>query len=150
VDFLPTLAEATNPPQSTAAASILVVDDETLSRRAILTALDRAKLPAKDVDDPKMALQLLSEGPYDLVFLDVDMPGMTGHELCAKLRTLPQHEKTPVVFVTGLTDFQNRANSMISGGNDFIAKPFPFLELAVKSLVHVLRPKYPVGAVKTA
>jgi DNA-binding response OmpR family regulator len=44
-----------------------------------------------------------------------------------------------VVFVTGLTDFESRANSMVSGGNDFIAKPFLFIELAVKALILVLR-----------
>jgi DNA-binding response OmpR family regulator len=111
--------------------------------------LDRAKLKSVGVDDPAVALKLLSETSYDLVFLDVDMPGMTGHELCTRLRALPQHKKTPVVFVTGLNDFQNRANSTMSGGNDFIAKPFPFLELAVKSLVYVLRGKYPTTAAKS-
>jgi len=82
---------------------------------------------------------LLSEKPFDLVFLDVDMPGMNGYELCAKLRGLPLHKKTPVVFVTGLNDLESRANSMVSGGSDFIAKPFLFIELAVKALVYLLR-----------
>jgi DNA-binding response OmpR family regulator len=44
-----------------------------------------------------------------------------------------------VVFVTSLTDFDSRANSTMSGGNDFIAKPFLFMELAVKALIYVLR-----------
>jgi CheY-like chemotaxis protein len=126
-------------------SNILVVDDETISRRAVTHALERAKLKSISVDDPNVALKLLSETSFDLVFLDVDLPGMNGHELCTKLRALPLHKKTPVVFVTGLTDFQNRANSTMSGGNDFIAKPFPFLELAVKSLVYVLRGKYPAA-----
>ena len=67
------------------------------------------------------------------------MPNMTGFELCSKLRMLPAYAKTPVVFVTGLNDLENRANSTMSGGNDFIAKPFLFIELTVKALVHVLR-----------
>jgi len=69
------------------------------------------------------------------------MPGMTGFELCAKLRGLPLHQKTPVVFVTVLSDFNNRASSTMAGGNDFIAKPFLFIELTVKALIHVLRGK---------
>jgi DNA-binding response OmpR family regulator len=69
------------------------------------------------------------------------MPGMTGFELCTKLRTLPMHKKTPVVFVTSLTDFDNRTSSTMAGGNDFIAKPFLFIELTVKALIHVLRGK---------
>jgi len=150
IDFLPMVLENPFPASTPTNSKILVVDDEPLSRRAVTHALDRAKLKSVDVDDPQIALKMLAQSTYDLVFLDVDMPGMSGHELCTKLRGLPQHKKTPVVFVTGLSDFQNRANSMISGGNDFIAKPFPFLELAVKSLVYVLRSKYPSGMVKTA
>jgi two-component system sensor histidine kinase/response regulator len=69
----------------------------------------------------------------------VDMPGITGYELCAKLRAMPQHKKTPVVFVTSLNDFDNRTSSTMAGGNDFIAKPFLFIELSVKALIHVLR-----------
>jgi len=85
------------------------------------------------------AYKMLSESKFDLIFLDVDMPGMSGFELCTKLRTLPAHKKTPVVFVTSLNDFENRTNSTMSGGTDFIAKPFLFIELAVKALVYVLR-----------
>lgn len=119
--------------------TVLVVDDELLSRRAVTHALEKAKLPATDLDDPLAAFKLLSENSYDLVVLDADMPGMNGFELCAKLRGLPLHKKTPVVFVTSLNDFEARANSTMAGANDFIAKPFLFIELAVKALVFVLR-----------
>ena len=122
-------------------ANVLVVDDEAISRRAIVYALEKAQLQSVNVEDPNAAYKLLSENPFDLVFLDVDMPGMTGYELCTKLRNLPAHKKTPVVFVTVLGDFDNRTSSMMAGGNDFIAKPFLFIELTVKSLVHVLRAK---------
>jgi CheY-like chemotaxis protein len=120
-------------------ANILVVDDEPISRRAVTHALERAKLKAVSVDNPEFAYDLICENNFELIFLDVDMPGMTGYELCGKLRTLPTYKTTPVVFVTGLADFETRANSMMSGGNDFIAKPFLFIELAVKALLFVLR-----------
>ncbi|MCX6895799.1 MAG: response regulator [Verrucomicrobia bacterium] len=120
-------------------ARILVVDDELLSRRGVTHALEKAKLTSQDLDDPIAALQLLADNSYDLVILDADMPGMNGFELCAKLRSIPAHKKTPVVFVTNLTDFEARANSTMAGANDFIAKPFMFIELAVKALVYVLR-----------
>src|SRR5205823_5691731 len=125
--------------QEIPAANILVVDDEAISRRAITYALEKAKLKSVSLEDPIAALKLLSENKFDLVFLDVDMPNMNGFELCTKLRKLPAYKKTPVVFVTTLNDFDNRANSMISGGNDFIGKPFLFIELGVKALVYVLR-----------
>ena len=82
---------------------------------------------------------MLAETPYDLIFLDIEMPEMNGFELCSKLRGFEVNKNTPVVFVTILNDFESRANSTISGGNDFIAKPFLFMELAVKAIVHVWR-----------
>jgi DNA-binding response OmpR family regulator len=143
VDFLGFLFEHGTRPekQEIPPASILVVDDEAISRRAIVYALEKAQLQSINVEDPNEAMKLLAEKTFDLVFLDVNMPGMTGYELCAKLRTLPFHKKTPVVFVTILSDFDNRASSTMAGGNDFIAKPFLFIELTVKALIHVLRGK---------
>jgi DNA-binding response OmpR family regulator len=125
--------------RETPVTNILVVDDEAISRRAITYALEKAKLKSVSIEDPLSACNLLAENKFDLIFLDVDMPGMNGFELCTKLRTLPAHKKTPVVFVTGLNDFESRTHSMVSGGNDFIAKPFLFIELAVKALVYVMR-----------
>jgi CheY-like chemotaxis protein len=143
IDFLGFLFERGTAPekQEIPAVSILVVDDEAISRRAVVYALDKAQLHSTNVEDPNEALKLLVENNYDLVFLDVDMPGMTGYELCSKLRAMPQHKKTPVVFVTALSGFENRTSSMMAGGNDFIAKPFLFIELTVKALIHVLRGK---------
>lgn len=143
VDFLGFLFEHGTLPdtQVTPAANILVVDDEAISRRAIIYALEKAQLHSVNVEAPETALALLTESHFDLVFLDVDMPGMTGFELCSKLRALPFHKKTPVVFVTSLNDFDNRTSSSMAGGNDFIAKPFLFIELTVKALIHVLRGK---------
>jgi DNA-binding response OmpR family regulator len=143
VDFLGFLFDRGIAPekQEIPSGNILVVDDEPISRRAIVYALEKAHLQSVTAEDPNTAYKLLEEKNFDLVFLDVDMPGMTGYELCAKLRTLPQHKKTPVVFVTALSDFDSRTNSMMAGGNDFIAKPFLFIELTVKALICVLRAK---------
>jgi DNA-binding response OmpR family regulator len=143
VDFLGFLFDRGTAPekQEIPAGNILVVDDEPISRRAITYALEKAHLQSATAEDPNAAFKLLEEKKFDLVFLDIDMPGMSGYELCAKLRALPQHKKTPVVFVTALSDFDSRTNSMMAGGNDFIAKPFLFIELTVKALIHVLRAK---------
>jgi CheY-like chemotaxis protein len=143
VDFLGYLFQNGIAPdkQEIPTASILVVDDEAISRRAIVYALEKAQLPSTGVDNPNEALKLLSGGNFDLIFLDVDMPEMNGFELCAKIRKMPQYKKTPVLFVTALSDFESRTSSTMAGGNDFIAKPFLFIELTVKALMHVLRGK---------
>ena len=143
VDFLGVLFERGTGPNGhePAGANILVVDDEAISRRAVGYALEKAKLKCVSIESPVAAYATLLEKKFDLVFLDVDMPEMNGFELCTKLRTLPAHKSTPVVFVTSLNDLESRANSTMSGGNDFIAKPFMFVELAVKALVYVLRAK---------
>ncbi len=143
VDFLGFLFERGKRPDhpDPPPVNILVVDDEPISQRAVVYALEKAQLPSTSTADPNVALKLLTETAYDLVFLDVDMPGMTGFELCTKLRAMPRYKKTPVVFVTALSDFDSRTSSMMAGGNDFIAKPFLFIELTVKALIHVLRAK---------
>ena len=140
VDFLAELFKSSTPQDDPVVASgILVVDDEILSRRAVSYALEKASLKAVSVEDPLVALRLATDNPYDLIFLDVQMPGMDGFELCSKIRLLPTNKTTPVIFVTSLTDFKSRARSSLSGGTDLIAKPFMFIELAVKALTHVLR-----------
>lgn len=147
IDFLAVLLEHTSAPDAdnSPTPNILVVDDEAISRRAVIYALEKANLKCVSVEEPNTALKMLAENRFDLIFLDVDMPGMSGFDLCAKLRAIPEHTRTPVVFVTGLTDFESRARSTLSGGNDLIAKPFLFMELAVKALTYVLKGRLGIG-----
>jgi CheY-like chemotaxis protein len=139
--FLEVLLAHSNTPATITSrpAPALVVDDEIISRQAVLSALVKANLQALSVDDPLEAWKLLQEQNFSIIFLDVDMPGLNGFELCCQLRALPAHRTTPVVFVTSLTGFENRARFALSGGNDLIAKPFLLMELAVKALTCVLK-----------
>lgn len=118
---------------------ILVVDDEIISREAICSAIERADLRPVSVDDPIVAQGILEKTHFDLIFLDVEMPGQSGPELCSQIRKMATNRATPVVFVTAHSDFESRAQSVLSGGNDFIAKPFLSVELAVKALVWLFR-----------
>jgi len=120
---------------------ILAVDDEPISRRTISVALAKANLRCICIEESKMALTILGENQFDLVFLDAEMPEMNGFELCAELRKTATNKATPVIFVTSLTNFEVRAQSSLAGANDLIAKPFLMMELAVKSLTYLLRPK---------
>ncbi|MBZ5552023.1 MAG: response regulator [Acidobacteriia bacterium] len=118
---------------------ILAVDDDPTSRWAISSALARVNIKAVTVEGPELALKLLAENSFDLIFLDVQMPGMSGFELCKELRGMPKHKETPVVFVTVLSDFEGRLQSKSSGGDDLIAKPFLLAELAVKALTFIVQ-----------
>lgn len=143
VDFLFEVFHApTRPPLPVERAfQILVVDDDLLSRRAIQAALRRTNLEATESDTAWDALELCQRQAFDLIFMDVEMPEMSGYELCTRLRKLKSFHNTPVIFVTGHNELQDRAQSSLSGGSDFIGKPFHFTELAVKSLLHLLRSK---------
>jgi CheY-like chemotaxis protein len=120
---------------------ILIVDDDPISRRAVQVALSRIKLQAMECGSAPEALEHCSRGRFDVIFLDVNMPEVNGYDLCSRLRKLELNQATPVIFVTSQTDLLARAQSNLSGGNDFIGKPFHFMELAVKTLLHVLRSK---------
>jgi DNA-binding response OmpR family regulator len=95
--------------------NILVVDDEAISRQAIAQALQKANLKSINVEDPMVAYSLATSNVFDLVITDIEMPGMTGFELCEKLRALPQYNKTPVIFVTYLKDLSSRSRAVLSG-----------------------------------
>jgi CheY-like chemotaxis protein len=120
--------------EKTIAPVVLVVDDEAISRETVCSALEKADLAVTGLEDPTAAEHVLEETHFDLIFLDVEMPGQSGMELCAKIRKMTMNRTTPVVFVTAHSDFGNRAKSSLSGGNDFIAKPFLPIELTVKAL----------------
>lgn len=120
-------------------ALALVVDDEMIGRRYVAHSLMKADLPYHSASNANEALKLLQEHKFDLIFLDVEMPGMNGFDLCKHLRTLPGYEKTPVIFVTSLNSFDALAKSKISGGTDFLAKPFSYAELSVKALTCLSR-----------
>ncbi len=141
MDFLAMLftGAATNESGRPINEQILIVDDEIISRRVIGHSLEKAGLKSTAVSHPDEALKLLETNRFDLIFLDVEMPGMNGFELCKKLRAMPLHAKTPVIFVTALSGFESWAKSSLSGGDDFIGKPFSYIELAVKGLIYVLK-----------
>ncbi len=122
-------------------AEVLVVDDDPLANRIALAALSRARLTARSVENPVAALELLAKQPFDLVLLDVEMPHMSGFEVCRNLRQLPGYETTPVIYVTSHGDFESRAKSILVGANDLIAKPIFPIELAVKAVAHLIRSK---------
>ncbi|HVV70567.1 MAG TPA: response regulator, partial [Verrucomicrobiae bacterium] len=122
---------------------ILVVDDDPLSNRLEVMALRRAELHAFGVENPVAALQRLETIHYDLILLDVEMPGLDGFEFCRRVRGLPKYQRTPIIYVTSHTDLETRTEGLLSGGNDVITKPIFPMELAVKAITHLLKTQIP-------
>lgn len=113
-------------------STVLVVDDEAISRRVMMYAVDNAHMNPVCTRNSRLALQLLEDNPFTVVITDIDLPEMNGFELCIRLRELPAHKETPVIFVTVLSNFEHRAYSVLSGGNDLVTKPILLIELTVK------------------
>ena len=122
-------------------AKILIVDDDAVCNYAMVAALKRAHFEPVSVEDPTVAVQMVQATQYDIVLLDINMPGMNGFEVCEALRRIPQYKETPIIFITGFGDFQNRAQGILSGGNDLITKPTSPLELVLKTTMHLLQPQ---------
>ena len=121
-------------------AKILVVDDDPICNFAVMAALKRAHFEPVSFEDPAKAIEMAKDAHYDVVFLDINMPGMNGFQVCEKLRKLPGYKGTPMIFITSNTDFNNRAQSILSGGNDFIPKPISPVELVLKTTIRLVSP----------
>lgn len=125
---------ATSPP-----VRLLAVDDEPISLRAVAFALKKAFGGSDVAAGGQSGLDLAVHQPYDVIFLDIEMPGMNGFELCSKIHETSANRTTPVVFVTSHTDFDSRAKCTLLGAQDIIAKPFLAFEITVKALTLVLK-----------
>jgi CheY-like chemotaxis protein len=125
---------------------ILAVDDDPVSNLAMALALKKILRPPDVAENGKAALALAASQNYDAIFLDVDMPGMDGFELCTWIHQMERHRHTPVVFVTRYNNVHTRARVALSGGESLIAKPFISGEIAVKALTLTLRGRLKNGA----
>jgi CheY-like chemotaxis protein len=125
---------------------MLVVDDEPLALRAIAGALQLAFDKPESAADGAAALELVRQNAYDVIFTDVQMPGLDGFQLCHEIRRTELNRNTPVVFVTGQNDSAAREQAALSGGSDFIAKPCLPVEVALKALTFMVRKRLELPA----
>ena len=141
IDFLGTLGtpETMKRTKDPSGSRVVIVDDEDSSLQFISAAMQLAGLKSECYQVPSVALEKLNSRGSDLIFLDIGLPEMSGFELCTKIRSLEMHTKTPIVFLTGMSSFQNRAQASLAGGNDFVGKPFNLPELGVKALLWILK-----------
>jgi DNA-binding response OmpR family regulator len=104
---------------------ILVADDEPHIRRILTTLLEAASFEVDPVSDGPTALDHLEgDTAYDLVLLDIMMPGATGLEVLERIRDLRHRESVPVVILTAKGQDADRDEAFSLGANDFVTKPF--------------------------
>ncbi len=104
-------------------AHLLVVDDDFLSRSMAAKTLRHAGFEVSDAASGEDALALFEQRPFDLVLLDVMMPGLDGYEVCRRVRTMPHGARVPVLMLTGLNDTDSIEQAYGNGATDFITKP---------------------------
>lgn len=112
--------------------TVLIVDDSQASREtiaALLAADDYEFMFAKDGHE---ALTQISFGRPDIVLLDQMMPGMSGVDVCEAVRSNPDCDTIPIVFVTALEDRSSRLAAFAAGADDVITKPVDRLELRMR------------------
>ena len=118
---------------------ILVADDDPVSRRATSVALQMSFEKPESVESGDGALALAQSRPYDVIFMEAQMPGIDGFGACSSIRQTQLNNSTPVVFVVGDKDYTSRGLVAGNGGNDFIERPFLTSELTLKALLFALR-----------
>jgi len=111
---------------------IVVVDDEPGVGTAIRDLLSPDGYAVEAPGDARAALPDLIRAAPDLLILDVNMPGMSGWELCAILRRQTATRGVPILFLTGRRELKDRITAMQLGGSDYLAKPFGADELRRK------------------
>jgi CheY-like chemotaxis protein len=126
--------------------SVLAVDDNPLCLRAVVFALHKAEMTPEIAADGEKAVALAGEKSYDVIFMDIQMPGIDGLTAAAQIRGIERNATTPVVFVTIQSDFHTRAKASVMGGTDLIAKPFLVFELTVKALTLAMRKRLQLAA----
>lgn len=117
---------------------ILIVDDDPLTRMMATEALREGGFTTSEAEDGVRALRLFDDVHPDLVLLDVMMPGLSGFEVCRRVRSRPSGELVPIIMLTGLDDSDSVEHAFDAGATDFISKPINWTLLRFR-IRYVLR-----------
>jgi two-component system copper resistance phosphate regulon response regulator CusR len=118
---------------------ILLVDDDEKLSTSIKYGLEDKKYIVDQAYDGVTGEKLAMNRKYDLIILDVVMPGINGMELCRKIRAAGI--KTPVIMLTSLGSIDDKVEGFVSGADDYLAKPFEFRELLARVEALIRRSK---------
>jgi len=112
---------------------VLVVDDDVRNLLALTPLLEKWKLDVMAAGDGSEALDTLATGgDFDLVFMDIMMPGMDGYEVIRQLRGQARFAALPIIALTAKAGADDQEHCLAAGANDCIVKPIDTLELKTK------------------
>jgi len=125
---------------------ILLVEDETRIADTLRLGLKENGYDVEVAYDGKIGYRLFQNGQFNLVVLDINLPGMNGFELCKTIRH--ENANIPIIMLTALSALEDKIEGYDAGADDYIIKPFEFRELLMKIRVLLRRtadPNLPVG-----
>ncbi|MGQ5639514.1 MULTISPECIES: response regulator transcription factor [unclassified Streptomyces] len=122
--------------------AVLVVDDDVAIRRSLERGLRLSGFAVRTAADGPQALAAIRDVPPDVLVLDVSMPGMSGIEVCTRLRD--EGRDLPVLMLSALDETADRIAGLQAGGDDYLVKPFALQELVLR-LRALLRRRPPAG-----
>lgn len=111
---------------------ILIVDDIPDNIRLLSKILSDQGYYVRKALNGKMALKAIESTKPDLILLDINMPEMTGYELCEKLKSNVETEKIPIIFVSAIDETLDKVKAFNIGGVDYITKPFQVEEVLAR------------------
>lgn len=113
---------------------VLIVDDEYVGRETLQSVLEGEGYELEMAENGFQAIEKAKALLPDVILLDVMMPGMTGFEVCQRIRSDPQIAEIPIIILTALDDRESLLNALKAGADDFISKPFDRYELRARLL----------------
>jgi putative two-component system response regulator len=116
---------------------IMVVDDSLSNLKLLEAMLKKRGYQVIPVDNGKLAIQAAQNDPPDLILLDINMPEMNGYEVCKVFKAEKELREIPVIFISGLSDVQEKVEAFAAGGLDYITKPFQFEEVYARVDTHL-------------
>jgi DNA-binding response OmpR family regulator len=105
-------------------SKILIAEDEPDIRQLITLTLQFSGFEVVSAKDGKEAVEIATEGGFDLILLDVRMPRMTGYEACRQLRVMELTKRTPIIFLSAKGQESEVQTGLEAGANQYILKPF--------------------------
>lgn len=117
--------------------TIMIVDDTPENLQVLSAMLQRKGYGISAFPRGKMALAAATRKPPNLVLLDINMPEMNGYEVCDAFKSKPRLKDIPIIFISALSDTDDKVRALKSGGVDYISKPFQMEEVYARVDTHL-------------